>query len=195
MGMHWGGWEGNPTTVSVSHPSRTHDPLILPCTVLHANKRWLSLQWSVYLIKNHYAPVPLGPDLKWAPACNAVDSSMRWLQRSRWKHEPEILSDASCQRRWVGTKSHARSQLELYPRSEECLLATQLVLRSIHLFVWKAVLVSCVVKFWVMMNLVLNHAEIGCLLVSFFLGAFCVIICMSSLHFPLMEYQRSNSCL
>lgn len=63
--MRWKGWEPLiVATVSVSYPSlHTQDPLILPCTVLHANNRWLSLQWSVYLIKNHYAPRPLGPDL------------------------------------------------------------------------------------------------------------------------------------
>lgn len=79
--MHWKEWEFLIlATVSVSHPSpllHAQNPLIPPCAVLHANNRWLSRHWGVYLIKNHYAPGPLGPDLRWVPACDAADGSVR----------------------------------------------------------------------------------------------------------------------
>lgn len=106
-------------TVSVSNPSLyTRDPLILPCTVLHANNRWLSLQWSVYLHRNHYE----------ISCC---------MHGSRQQHE--IVTKESVKTRTLRSYQKPLANMDqLAPNhtkglhySWECLLATQLVLRFI----------------------------------------------------------------
>lgn len=145
--MHWKGCEPLiVTTVSVSCSSlHTQDPLILPCTVLHANNRWLSLQRSVYLIKNHYAPGPLEPGLKWASACNSG------------RHQREIVTKESMKTwTWDLITSLLPTWISWHQITRKVSARVIHGVRSSHWppsllwsiqFVWKVVLVSSVVNF------------------------------------------------